>query len=434
MTGEDPWPGLASFAEADQASFHGRDREAEALVDMIGREPIVLLFGVSGVGKTSLLRAAVIPRLRYERVFPLYLRLDFDEDAPPLARQVLNAVSAEAAACGVEAPATRESDTLWEFFQRRGNDFWDERNRLVTPVLIFDQFEEIFLRRRAAAETITVFLRDLADLALRRPPVAVTNRLEAFPEEAAEYDTLRRRCSIVLSLREDFIGAFSSWTELDALILRNRLRLQPMNSAGALRAVTASGLADAEVATEIVRLVSGAGNASLADVEVEPTLLSAFCAELNRRRHTSGQTRITSDLLYAPGDFLTRIYEKALAHEAPSVRAFIEDALVTPSGFRESIAVDKALERGAIDEDALQRLVLQRVLRIDVRNGVRRVEMLHDWLARVAVQRREMRKWRPANEVQELTAIVRRLTVRNRVLIAAVMILTAALLFVLITR
>ena len=88
---EHPFPGLASFGDhdADAALFFGRSREiAETLVDLRAirangdRRPLVIL-GASGAGKSSLLKAGIIPRLRRERPAWLPLRA-FRPGADPL--------------------------------------------------------------------------------------------------------------------------------------------------------------------------------------------------------------------------------------------------------------------------------------------------------------------------------------------------------------
>ncbi|MEL6872247.1 MAG: SUMF1/EgtB/PvdO family nonheme iron enzyme, partial [Pseudomonadota bacterium] len=88
---EHPFPGLASFGDddADAALFYGRSREiAEAMVDLRkiradgDRRPLVIV-GASGAGKSSLLKAGIIPRLRRERPAWLPLRA-FRPGADPL--------------------------------------------------------------------------------------------------------------------------------------------------------------------------------------------------------------------------------------------------------------------------------------------------------------------------------------------------------------
>ena len=75
---DNPWPGLASFEERDAPFFHGRDAAVAALLDLVEREDLVLLYGTSGLGKTSLLRAGLFPRLP-STILPVYIRLDYTD-------------------------------------------------------------------------------------------------------------------------------------------------------------------------------------------------------------------------------------------------------------------------------------------------------------------------------------------------------------------
>ncbi len=56
-----PYPGLSSFTEKDAGVFFGREREVEELWGRIRSRKLLAVIGPSGVGKTSFLRAGVIP-------------------------------------------------------------------------------------------------------------------------------------------------------------------------------------------------------------------------------------------------------------------------------------------------------------------------------------------------------------------------------------
>lgn len=49
----------------------------------------------------------------------------------------------QAKSVGADAPAPRADESLWEYFHRKDIDIWSAKNRLLTPVLAFDQFEEM---------------------------------------------------------------------------------------------------------------------------------------------------------------------------------------------------------------------------------------------------------------------------------------------------
>ncbi len=61
---DNPWPGLESFEEDAHAFFFGRDREIKLLRDHVLDSQVTVLYGRSGLGKTSLLQAGLFPSLR----------------------------------------------------------------------------------------------------------------------------------------------------------------------------------------------------------------------------------------------------------------------------------------------------------------------------------------------------------------------------------
>ncbi|MYY84859.1 MULTISPECIES: hypothetical protein [unclassified Streptomyces] len=62
--GESPYPGLARFGAGDEDRFFGRDDLVASLVDLTARRRVAAVVGASGCGKSSLLRAGLIPALR----------------------------------------------------------------------------------------------------------------------------------------------------------------------------------------------------------------------------------------------------------------------------------------------------------------------------------------------------------------------------------
>src|SRR5436305_14441161 len=90
LSPDNPWPGLDPFDETDRQYFHGRSAESGELLRLVRRELLTVLFGRSGPGKTSLLKAGLFPLLRDEDYLPVYLRLDHADGAPALREQVLH--------------------------------------------------------------------------------------------------------------------------------------------------------------------------------------------------------------------------------------------------------------------------------------------------------------------------------------------------------
>jgi hypothetical protein len=188
-------------------------------------------------------------------------------------------------------------------------------------------------------------------------------------------------------------------------ITQNRMRLARMTGEQALDAVLKPGgkLVNEEVAEAIVRFI--AGGAELRNAEVEPSLLSLICRELNNARIAQGRSEISADLLAGSRDtILSEFYERALADQPAGVRKFIEDEMLTESGFRESLAeerVRKGFVAAGAQADALAKLVDRRLLRVEERLDLRRVELTHDVLCGVVKASRDLRLEREARDEAE---------------------------------
>ena len=405
-----PWLGLASFTEETRPYFHGREEEVGELSRRVQRKLLTVLFGQSGLGKTSILRAGIVPRLRPEGYCPVYVRIDYSSNTPPPAEQIKQAIFRATQASGqwTQAGVAEEGESLWEFLHHRDDILKDANGKTVIPLLIFDQFEEIFTlaqaddagRKRAAQ-----FIEDLADLVENRPPRALEARLEEDDTLSDRFDFGRADYRILIALREDYLAHLESVKAAMPSITQNRMRLAPMTGQQALQAVMKPGgkLVSQEVAESIVRFI--AGGSELQNAEVEPSLLSLICRELNNARLAQGKSEISADLMAGSHDtILKEFYERALADQPPGVRKVIEDNLLTDSGYRENLAEENILndfaEVGA-KPDALALLVNRRLLRIEERLDIRRVELTHDVLCGVVKASRSERLSREAKATAE---------------------------------
>jgi hypothetical protein len=397
---ERPWVGLASFAEADAHFFAGRGEEVAGLLRLVHRDTLTLLYGVSGLGKTSLLHAGLFPALRVENFLPVPIRLDYLDNGAPLAGQVYRAIADAALSAGVERPESLEGEGLWEYFHRDGNDFWSSRNEPVTPILVFDQFEEIFTLGRenvARAQAAEAFITEFAGLVENRVPASV----RADSARVGDYHYDSTRLKVLISMREDYLA------ELDRLRSRfrdlgqNRLRLLPMGKRQA-RSVIALGESLLAPGAEngILEFVAGDKSSYDDELTIAPALLSLVLRELNERRLALGNSgKITLDLLdIEQTKILESFYLRSLEGLPPGVGIFIEDALLTASGYRNSCAIDDALTREGVTMPILEELVTRRLLAYEDRHQSRRVELTHDVLVGVIKASRDTRRTREERE------------------------------------
>ena len=398
LDAQHPWPGLFPYGEEAHAFFNGRDQETTDLLRLVRRDTCTLFYGQSGLGKSSLLRAGLFPRLREEAFLPAYLRLDFRNRQLGLREQIWALLRASLASAGIDGRTPRDDESLWEYFHASDVELWDARNRMVTPVLVLDQFEEIVQagEERALLPRLDAFLDELADLIENRVPASVTVKLEHDPDTISTLDFHAQRFRCVIGFREDFLPALQDRFVAHRMATQSRLRITKMVEAQALAAVQKTGgaLVGQEVAERIVAFVAGAGgHAANRVLEIEPALLSVICFELNNRRLAQGEAQISADLLAgAQEQIIAEFYQRSVADLEPSVAVFIERELLTESGYRDSCAVEDAMQRHSIPLAAIQTLVERRVLRQEERFGVLRVELTHDVLAPVVQANRDRRQ------------------------------------------
>jgi hypothetical protein len=402
---EHPWLGLAPFTEDLRAYFYGRAAEIDELLRRVERKTLTLLFGKSGLGKTSLIQAGLFPQLRREGFMPIYVRLDFAPAAPGLTTQVKTEIAGALAAAESSVGPPSPEETLWEYFHRRDGGLHTNAGEAAMPVLAFDQFEEIFTvgaNKQGGRSKFTEFLSELSDLVENRPPEALEDSLGKNPEEADRFDFTQAPYRVLISLREDYLANLEDLRAAIPSLIENRMRLTHMNGDQALEAAVrpGRGIVQPDVGRQIVRFVAGAdrqgADVSDAKLSVDPALLSLVCRELNCERIERGQAEITADLLAGSSNEILRdFYERCMTDQPAAVRAFIDEELLTESGYRENIALERAEKmlslRGA-SVSAIDQLVNRRLLRIEERLGVRRVELTHDVLTQTVQTSRDRRR------------------------------------------
>jgi hypothetical protein len=211
------YPGAKPFTDDDvsRAIFFGREKECAGLLDQILANRLLVVYAKSGLGKTSLLQAGIAQALRDDDCLPLFVRINDVKQEP--VRSVFDDVRDCAQRRKVEYVPGNEC-SLWHFFKTAA--FWDG-DRLLTPVLVLDQFEELFTLHRA--DVRAKFLAELGHLVRGvRPEWAPSSASE--PELTDTAPQLR----IVLSLREDYLGSLEEASYNIPQILDHRLLLNKL--------------------------------------------------------------------------------------------------------------------------------------------------------------------------------------------------------------
>ena len=230
-----PFKGLAPFETADAELFFGRERLVGELVGRLADSALLAVVGPSGSGKSSLLRAGLLPALAAGALpgseqWQQFLLRPGARPATELGRRVPGGLPAAIADL------------------RAGQ-------RVVVAV---DQFEEVFTA--------------CSDDEERRAFI------DALVESAWDPD---RRCVVLLALRADFFGRLAVFPELAELAGANHILLGPMSS-GELRRTIEGPAERADLVVEPALV-----EALVADVVGEPgglPLLSTALVDLWQQR------------------------------------------------------------------------------------------------------------------------------------------------------
>lgn len=406
-----PWPWLDPFTEKAEAFFNGREDDSAALERCVVSGTATVLFGKSGLGKTSLLQAGLFPRLRKARLLPVLVRLVHGGDSPPAAAQIRARLHQETTAHSLAIPGDSQlaqtleapEDRLWLDLHTSPVGLHDERGGNWQPVFVLDQFEEIFTLGGQDAARQQRDFGVLGDLIENRIPSALERAIEVDEDllDVLQLDAQAYR--VILSLREDYLPNLERWCDRIPRLGPNRYRLLPMQEDQALDAIRLTGgeLVAPEDAQRIVRFVAnqqegpavGMASGENAEVSIEPALLSLLCSGLNLERQAAGASRLdATDLEQRGGRIMERFYDDATAGVAPAAVAFVEDELITPDGVRLFYPLKSILQNPGISKADIDTLIERRLLRRQPFGKDERIEVVHDRLATVARLRRKSRE------------------------------------------
>jgi len=214
---ESPYAGLSSFQENDAGKFFGRNREIAAMVTRIRDRPLMAVVGSSGVGKSSFVRAGLVPALK--RSGETWETLVIRPGRSPIEALagVIQPMVATAANLADEMEEQRKLvDKLRKEPGHLGSVLRGRARRDNRRLLLFvDQFEELFTQVPDAAER-AAFMASLAAVA----------------------DDATSPLRVVLSIRSDFLDRVAEDPQFLAELTQGLFFLGPPNREGLRDAIT----------------------------------------------------------------------------------------------------------------------------------------------------------------------------------------------------
>jgi AAA+ ATPase superfamily predicted ATPase len=183
-----PFKFLDAFELRDRDVFFGRDEETEQLYQMVNKNRLVLVYGQSGIGKTSLIQCGLAGRYDSTDWLPIFVRRgdDFNQSFSAAIKKILP---------DVIIPEIIGPDEIEAAF-----------NKFLRPIyLIFDQLEELFIL--GSPEEQQKFIESICALHENDLP-----------------------CRILFVIREEYLGALYDFEKIIPTLFDRRLRVEPMNA------------------------------------------------------------------------------------------------------------------------------------------------------------------------------------------------------------
>lgn len=388
---------MRHFEEQDQAQFRGRTAAAEELLLRVLSVRLLLQFAPSGVGKTSLLTAGLFPLLRPHHYFPFIVRLNQPQE--PLVEAVRRSLTAALADFKLNEPVVpTQAQDLWSLLA--GTQLWTADLLLLTPVLVFDQFEEIFTLRDAGFRDD--FAHQLGELAAGTPRSAAQGMAESRPAIAPP-------AKFVISLREEYLGKLEEFSSRIPELFRERLRVAPLSADEARQAIVEPAALPGDAWASppfgysddtLAQLIDFIDGSSAVVRVIEPLTLQLVCRcaeEMAIERGAAGITLNMQDFGGLAGlDRLVREhYQKVLGQiESTRVRRraqrLFEEGLLDPTGKRLMLEQGEIKRIYDIDVSTLDALVDSSVLRREPRNESVFYEISHDRLTETIARHRRV--------------------------------------------
>jgi WD40 repeat protein len=350
-----PFKFLDSYVKEDRDIFFGREREIEELYHRVFESKIMLVYGVSGTGKSSLIHCGLANKFQETDWLPLVIRRGGN---------ILDNLALAVKAASL-TPQTGEIHTPLHFKKAVRSLYLDH----YKPVFfIFDQFEELFIfGNKEEKRTFIQTIKTIVDSEIQ--------------------------CRFIFVMREEYMASFTEFERFIPSIFQNRVRIEKMSHINALEAIkgpckVAGIIVEEGFAETLLEKLSPESG------DVELTYLQVFLDRILKLSSASegGALSFTTSLLSKVGnvsDLLGSFLDEQISFlNNPDTGLAVLKSFVSVKGTKRQMSIEEVAEYSKtlgkpIEEASLKEMIQSfinlRILRDKDENG--RFELRHDSLA-----------------------------------------------------
>lgn len=399
-----PWLGLESYQE--NQIIYGRNEEIEDLSLRVLNDIDTIVYGKSGIGKTSIINAGVLPIVRKNGFVPIVLRLDHSNKKKYIS-QIKEAIGKDVEIIETASAKNVDKELLWEFFHRHKFLVDGERVKLI---LVFDQFEEMFTLQQTSIIR-NEFFKEFADVLNNAMPkdlafnsedsntedVQSNIQVEGFASMVNIFDNVingivcpeipyvnDNNIHFIFILREDFLSEFEFYTTKIPSLKLHRFALRPLNEEQAAEIITKPrpGFISIDVAHLIIETITGRSDFSLGnepEIEVDAAVLSLFLSRIYQKLGDNDDVISAQIIKQFGSNIIKDFYLESIESLTDAEIYLLEDKLLTSNNHRNNISYSDFCR--CIDKNKIDSLIHnKKLLRTFNYGNDIRVEFIHDIL------------------------------------------------------
>lgn len=355
-----PFKFLDSYTKEDRDIFFGRDKEIEELYSRVFESKILLVYGTSGTGKSSLINCGLSNKFNDSDWLPVNVRRGDN-----INQSLFDSLSRNALTKTPFERANKDGRRRIDLVKALQSVYLDH----FKPVyLIFDQFEELFIfGSKKEKDEFIIGIKKVLDSEIQ--------------------------CRFIFSLREEYLAGVTEFEKVIPIFLSNRIRIEKMTRQNAIQAIEGPCRVNRiEVETGFAEKLLQKLNPD--SPEVELTYLQVFLDKVYKLAAgpENEVQKITNDLTDKLGDvkdLLGAFLDEQISQLSdPEIGLIILKSFVSVKGTKHQITEEEVVDYSKsfgkdIDLESVkaltQRFIRLRILRDKDENG--KYELRHDSLA-----------------------------------------------------